>query len=132
MSNERSAKPNLLKPAKSWRTSIGNPARHPDAYHAGHAHRDGGTNLPPRSRLQAPAQRSKIAYLRGVVEAYLRDLKGTLDGDPDQARALVAKLVGTITLRQKNDRLWAEMQGNLAGLLEIDEQVGNAGAGRGI
>jgi len=25
-----------------------------------------------------------------------------------------------------------EMQGNLAGLLEIDEQVGNGGAGRGI
>ena len=31
--------------------------------------------------------------------------------------------------RQKDGRLWTEMQGNLAGLLEIDEQVGNGGAG---
>lgn len=81
--------------------------------------------------IQAPAQKSKIAYLPGVVEACLRDLKGTFATDPDHARALVAKLIGKITLRQKDGRLWAEMQGNLAGLLEIDE-VGNGGAGRGI
>lgn len=81
--------------------------------------------------IQTPTQKSKIAYLPGVVEACLRDLKGTFDTDPDHARTLVAKLVGKITLRQKDGRLWAEMQGNLAGLLEIDE-VGNGGAGRGI
>ena len=32
-------------------------------------------------------------------------------------------------LRQRDGHLWAEMQGNLAGLLEIDDQVGNGGAG---
>jgi hypothetical protein len=79
--------------------------------------------------VQAPAQKSRIAYLPDVVEACLRDLKGTLETDPDHGRALVAKLIGTITLRRKDDRLWAEMQGNLAGLLEVDEQVGNGGAG---
>lgn len=79
--------------------------------------------------LQAPAQKSKIAYLPGVVEACLRDLKGTFDTDPDHPRTLVTKLVGKITLRKKDGRLWAEMQGNLGGLLEVDEQVGNGGAG---
>jgi hypothetical protein len=57
------------------------------------------------------------------------DLKGTVETDPDHARALIAKLIGKITLRVKDGHLWAEMRGNVAGLLAVDDQVGNTGAG---
>jgi hypothetical protein len=55
-----------------------------------------------------------------------------VEADPDNARALITKLIGKITLRRKDGHLWAEMRGNVTGLLEVDDQVGNAGAGRGI
>jgi hypothetical protein len=73
----------------------------------------------------------KIAYPHSVVEARLRDLKTTFDPDPDHARRL-GGLVGQITLRREGPRLVVELQGNLAGLLERENQVGNRGAGREI
>lgn len=83
--------------------------------------------------LQASAEKPTVVYLPSVVEgACLQDLKGTVDTDPDHARALIAKLIGKITLRVKDGHLRAEMRGNVAGLLAVDDQVGNAGAGRGI
>ncbi len=82
--------------------------------------------------LQASAEKPTVVYLPSVVEACLRDLMGTLETDPDHARALIARLIGKITLRAKDGHLWAEMRGNIAGILEVDDQVGNAGAGRGI
>ncbi|HET9001169.1 MAG TPA: hypothetical protein VFP86_16140 [bacterium] len=80
----------------------------------------------------AEPKRRKVVYLPGVVEACLRDLKGTVDTDPDYARGLLAKLVGDITLRRKGDHLWAETRGNLAGIVELAAEVVNGGAGRGI
>jgi hypothetical protein len=61
------------------------------------------------SLLKTPVEKPKVVYLLDVVEASLRDLKGTLGTDPDHARAFISKLVGKITLRRKDGRLWAEM-----------------------
>lgn len=80
--------------------------------------------------LQASAETPKVVDLPSVVEAYLHHLKGTVQTDPDHVRALIAKLIGKITLRVKDGHLWAEIRGNVAGLVAVDDQVGNAGAGR--
>lgn len=53
----------------------------------------------------ASAQR-KVVYLPGIVEACLRDLKGSLETDPDTARALLGQLIGQIRLRREGRRLW--------------------------
>lgn len=83
-----------------------------------------------------PATSKNIAYLPSVVEACLRDLKATFETDPDHARALLGRLIGQITLRREGTRLIADLQGDLAGLLEMvlemEDQVGKPGAGRGI
>ncbi len=50
------------------------------------------------------------------------DLKGSLGRDTERARSLLAKLIGQVTLRRDGQRLVAELQGNLSGLLELDNQ----------
>ncbi len=82
--------------------------------------------------LQVPASKSKVSVLPSVVEMYLSDLKGSLGRDTERSRNLLAKLVGQITLRKDGDRLVAELRGNLPALLELDEELYNRGAGRGI
>jgi len=72
--------------------------------------------------LQAPAVTNKIAVLPSLVELYLTDLKGSLGRDTERARSLLAKLIGQVTLRRNGQRLVAELQGNLSGLLELDNQ----------
>jgi site-specific DNA recombinase len=72
--------------------------------------------------LKAPEVESKIAVLPSLVQLYLNDLKGSLGRDTDRARALLAKLIGRVTLRREGQRLVAELQGNLSGLLELDDQ----------
>ena len=79
--------------------------------------------------LGVPAEKPKVVYLPSIVEGCLHDLKGSVETDPDHARALIAKLIGKITLRRKDGHLWAEMRGNIARLLEIEVPVGNGGAG---
>jgi len=81
--------------------------------------------------LKAPPPKSKVTFLPGVVETYLKDLKGTLGKDTDKARSLLAKMVGQVTLRRSGDRLVAELRGNLNGLLDLDD-CDKSGAGRGI
>ena len=71
--------------------------------------------------LQASAEKPTVVYLPSMVEACLRDLKGTVETDSDHARALIGKLIGKITLRLKNSHLWARMRGNVPGLLEVDD-----------
>ena len=73
-----------------------------------------------------------MAILPSVVEGYLRDLRGSFGRDPERARGLLAKLLGPITLHRDGDRLMAEMRGNLPALLDINEELYNRGAGRGI
>ena len=72
--------------------------------------------------LQAPAVTNKIAVLPSLVELYLTDLKGSLGRDTERARSLLAKLIGQVTLRRNGQRLVSELQGNLSGLLELDNQ----------
>lgn len=69
--------------------------------------------------LQSPADRRKVVYLPGIVEACLRDLKGSLETDHDEARALLTRLIGPITLRRDERCQLAELRGNLPGLLEV-------------
>ena len=72
----------------------------------------------------------KVTALPSLVEGYLRDLRATLDTDTDRARSLLAKLIGTVTLRPDGNRLVGEVRGNLPALLDIE--VAKYGAGRGI
>jgi hypothetical protein len=62
---------------------------------------------------------------------YLEDLKGSLGRDTDRARSLLAKLIGRVTLRRKGQRLVVELQGNLLGLLELDNQPLHKGGSGG-
>lgn len=59
-------------------------------------------------------------YLPGVVEAFARDLKSSLETDPDEARRLLGNLLGHITLRRDGEHLKAAFQGRLSGLLDVE------------
>ena len=74
----------------------------------------------------------KVSLLPSAVEMCLRDLGGTLGTDPDYARSLLAKLIDSITLRKEGARLFADVRGAIAGLLSLDSEYDNHGAGRGI
>ncbi len=87
--------------------------------------------LETAARAEPPAS-AKVVALPHVVAAYLDDFRGTLGKDTDQARALLAKLIGHVTLRRRDDRLVAEVRGNLPGLLGLEDVCGKDGAGRGI
>jgi hypothetical protein len=78
-----------------------------------------------------PASQTIVA-LSTIVEQYLRDLRDTLGNDTDRARVLLAKMVGTVTLRRQGEDLIGEVRGNLRGLLhmEDEERFGSDGAGR--
>ncbi len=56
-------------------------------------------------------KRDNVAVLPSVVEKYLRELRGSLNRDPERARTLLAKLLGPITLRRDGSRLIAERKG---------------------
>ncbi|HKV45403.1 MAG TPA: hypothetical protein VJT32_12150 [bacterium] len=73
------------------------------------------------STLVTPLAQRKVVHLPSIVDACLRDLKGSLETDPDAAQALLARLIGPITLRREGRRLMAETRGNLLGLLSIDD-----------
>jgi hypothetical protein len=80
----------------------------------------------------APAGPPILPPIEGAVEVYLRDLRATLETDAPRARELLARGIGSITLRPVGKQLVAELQGNLAGLLGDTEPVGmfpNDGAG---
>ncbi len=55
-----------------------------------------------------------------------------MDETLKRARNLLAKLVGRITLRRDEDHLVAELRGNLPVILELEDELYNRGAGRGI
>ncbi|HYM70230.1 MAG TPA: hypothetical protein VEZ44_11585, partial [bacterium] len=68
------------------------------------------------------------------VERYLRDLRATVNTNPEKARRLLSRAVERIVLKREGPRLVADVYGTLAGVLDIgDTGVGDsAGAGRGI
>ncbi len=80
-------------------------------------------------RSPSPAKQ-KVATLPSVVEGYLKDLRESLNRNPEKARGLLARLLGPITLRREDGKLIAEMKGNLPVLLEMDgEALYNPGSG---
>lgn len=82
------------------------------------------------------AQRSApVVSVQNSIQRYVADLRETLAGDVDEARRLLVKGFDRIVLRRDEDgRLWAEVRGNLGGLLNLEdaELVARVGAGRGI
>ena len=76
-----------------------------------------------------PRIRRAVA-LPQIIEGYLLDLRDTLSKDTAKARALIGKMVGTITLRPEGERLVGEIGGNLPALLDVE--LAKSGAGRGI
>ncbi len=68
--------------------------------------------LETAARAEPPA-RAKLVALRHVVATYQDDFQGTLGKDTDRARGLLAKLIGHVTLQKRDNRLVAEVGGNL-------------------
>ncbi len=60
-------------------------------------------------------RRAKVVALPHVVATHLDDFRGTLGKDTDRARGLLAKLIGHIMLRRRDDRLVAEVAGTFLG-----------------
>lgn len=79
-----------------------------------------------------PIVRPTLPPIEETVHGYLSDLRDTLTTDVTAARELLARGVGTITLRPVDGQLVAEMRGNLIGLLGLEAERPNDGAGRGI
>ena len=74
-----------------------------------------------------------ISVLPRLVEGYLRNLREFMGKDPAQARSILRKLVGEVTLKPNSKGLMALVQGNLAGILDLSPEVCDTiGAGRGI
>ena len=71
-----------------------------------------------REAKQRPAP---VVVVKSAIEGYLKDLRGTLKRDVDEARRLLSRGFDRIVLRRDEDgRLWAEVRGNLAGLLNLE------------
>ncbi len=74
-----------------------------------------------------------MASVRSVVERYLRDLRGTLESNVDEARRMLSLAVDKIVLRREGKRLIARVTGNLAGMFALEpDLLASVGAGRGI
>ncbi len=74
-----------------------------------------------------------VASVRSVVERYLHDLRGTLEGNVDEARRMLSLAIDRIVLKRGGAHLVAEFYGQLAGVLSLEpDLLGSIGAGRGI
>ena len=75
-----------------------------------------------------------VVSFASSVRRYLDDLRGTLETNVEETRRLLARGLDRIVLRRGADgHLWAEVKGNLAGILRLDDGVlAGVGAGRGI
>lgn len=89
--------------------------------------REAALSAVPLLRSRASAL---VISLPSVVGGYLSGLRATMHTDMERARALLAKLIGPVTLRREEGYLVAEAEGNLQDLLDLDEDYGgNRGAG---
>jgi hypothetical protein len=83
-----------------------------------------------REAKQRPAA---VTSLRSVLERYLRNLRATLKSNVDDARRMLSIVLDRTVLRRDGIHLVAELTGNLAGLLSLEDGVvARVGAGRGI
>lgn len=85
-----------------------------------------------RAVREAERTPTPVVSVRSVVERYLRDLRGLLEANVDEARRMLALAVDKIVLIRESPHLVAEVRGNMAGLLELHGCVSSVGAGRGI
>ena len=84
---------------------------------------------------EAKQHRAPVVLVKPAIDRYLTDLRATLEGDIDEARRLLNRGFARIVLRRdEGGRLWPEVRGNLAGLLNLEDSdmVARVGAGRGI
>jgi hypothetical protein len=63
-----------------------------------------------------PSSPPPVASLSTVITRYLSDLRATLNTDVEAARALLAKLLGSVILKRDGSRLLAENAVNVEGL----------------
>jgi len=71
-----------------------------------------------------PRRAAPVVSLESSVRQYLDDLRSTVETNIEEARRLLARGVERIVLqRDEAGRLWAEMRGNLAGILKVDDGV---------
>jgi hypothetical protein len=76
-----------------------------------------------------------IVSAASSIRRYVTDLRATLATNPDKARRLLARGVRRIVLRRDGPRLWADLEGDLAGVLGLEDTTtaprgfGNHGAG---
>jgi len=76
-----------------------------------------------------------VEPFKASVERFLHDLRGTLQTNTDKARRLLARALDRIVLQCEGSSLVAHFYGNIAGVLQINDQqmlTARAGAGRGI
>lgn len=81
------------------------------------------------------ARRAPLPFLpvRTAIERYLRDLRGLLGTNVDEARRLLRLALDKIVLVCEGPILVAEITGNFAGVLTLENGMfGSVGAGRGI
>jgi len=64
-----------------------------------------------------------IVSAASSIDRYVTDLRATLATNPDKARRLLALGVRRIVLRWHGSRLWADLEGDLAGVLGIDDST---------
>ena len=77
-------------------------------------------------------QPAPVVVVKTAIDRYLADLRATVEGDIDGARRLLTRGFDRIVLRRDEDgHLWAEVRGNLAGLLNLEDAdlVARVGAG---
>jgi site-specific DNA recombinase len=75
-----------------------------------------------------------VVPVRTVVERYLRDLRGLLSTNVDEARRLLSLALDKIVLRTEGGHVVARITGKMSGLLTLGglDVVASVGAGRGI
>ena len=78
----------------------------------------------------ATQSQAPVTLLSRVIARYLSDLRATLSTDVEAARLLLARLLGSVTLRRVGTHMVAEIEGNVDAVLNREETCSdNPGAG---
>ncbi len=75
----------------------------------------------------------RVSVLPQLVEHHIRNLHHVMAKEPEQARTILRKLVGEVTLKPNRRGLLAVLRGNVSGILDLSPDICDTiGAGRGI
>jgi hypothetical protein len=86
--------------------------------------------LPAQLEVDPAKTRGVARVVPQLVEEYARNLQETLNRGPQEARFMLAALLGHVVLRPEQDGLWAELTADLG--VVLNGHVDSDGAGRGI